>query len=519
MGCRSGVGRPAGRIKIVSQEMLMVEATVPAPQRPAPTGTTPVSPRVFDVYLSYNKANYNWVSTELLPRLLRADLEVAAGDESFVPGVPVLENIGSAIRRSRYTVAVITQAWLGSHWAKYEWQTIIHEDVTNGTRRLIPLLVEPCSLPTDLGMLTPGADFTDPGRWRDEWDRLLGQLTRRDPPEDPVPGLASTAKKAFRTLAGLLREHDVHDLVVGYCGDFKKVDRQIRILSAHKSLHDLLHEIQVRCYRPITVAAVTFPSSESLDDLAEYQAGLKVLSDRVQVLTANREIFKNPHVLWVQKLVQAYVELDSAIQYSDARHLDEGIKLLKAVIGQEPPKVNARLSTLAGDLCLPDLVQSMEAIRTRLEAHLDAERAAEFRQGAEGLAELHQLLQAAVEQHDTWQRVDDLLRATESQVRGEEGDLGEIGKSWPGLKELTQPLFGAGADPHVLQFQKEGEKLETALTEQNPNPRRARQAFRSYRGQATQLFYEVDKTLYAHCDELRKVGRGLALVLEVLSHE
>ena len=129
----------------------------------------------YDLYLSYTDADRAWVAMELLPALEERGLRVCLADRNFDIGRPRLDNIERAITQSRHTLIVVTPAWLASEWQAFESLLVTTTDRADRLRRLIPLLLEPCSLPPRIAMLTY-ADFTDPAQRPLTMKRLLRAL-------------------------------------------------------------------------------------------------------------------------------------------------------------------------------------------------------------------------------------------------------------------------------------------------------------------------------------------------------
>jgi hypothetical protein len=130
----------------------------------------------YDVFISYSSKDKDWVRHDLLPKLDAAGLRVIIDYRDFEVGTPTLENIERAVDSCRHTVLVLTPNWVSSEWTSFESLLVGTSDPAARRRRLIPLKLEPCSLPARIAMLT-FLDFTEPSRRADEMNRLVRGLS------------------------------------------------------------------------------------------------------------------------------------------------------------------------------------------------------------------------------------------------------------------------------------------------------------------------------------------------------
>jgi hypothetical protein len=137
----------------------------------------------YDVFISYSHRDSEWVHDWLLPRLEAAGLRVCVDFRDFEVGVPSLINMERAAERSRKTLLVLTPDWIESEWTNFEALLVQTEDPIGLRRRILPLVRERCQPPKRIAMLTY-ADFTAPGRWKSELERLIGSFAEgAEPPQ------------------------------------------------------------------------------------------------------------------------------------------------------------------------------------------------------------------------------------------------------------------------------------------------------------------------------------------------
>ena len=55
----------------------------------------------YDVFISYSRADWEWVWNKLVPRLEQTGLRVCIDDRNFIIGLPILKNIEQAVENSQ----------------------------------------------------------------------------------------------------------------------------------------------------------------------------------------------------------------------------------------------------------------------------------------------------------------------------------------------------------------------------------------------------------------------------------
>ncbi|RZM75655.1 TIR domain-containing protein [Leptolyngbya iicbica] len=154
------------------------------PDSPAPESYA------YDVFISYSTQDKDWVRGELLRRLEDAKLRVCIDYRDFERGAPTLEEIERAANTSRKTLLVLTPNYLESDWTLFERYLLQTKDPVNRKRRLLPLLKEPCELPTSIDFLTY-IDFATPDDIIFAWTQLFTALGKSPQPiaadQSPTP--------------------------------------------------------------------------------------------------------------------------------------------------------------------------------------------------------------------------------------------------------------------------------------------------------------------------------------------
>jgi hypothetical protein len=146
----------------------------------APT-KTPAAPPVdgfgYDAFLSYRdqEPDRTWVRKTLLPQLKAARLKVFIDYMDFRLGAPVVKEIERAVTTSRYTVGVLSPAYLQNNFNDLESTLAEYLGVEQSQRRFVGLMRERCK--PRLGIRARYyLDMTDPEEFTPGVDRLVGQL-------------------------------------------------------------------------------------------------------------------------------------------------------------------------------------------------------------------------------------------------------------------------------------------------------------------------------------------------------
>lgn len=167
----------------------------------------------FDLFVSYAEADRAWVEGYLRPALgLPAGHLITA--RNFQPGASVVSEFDRAVVSSRFTLLVLSPAFLVDEWATFGEQLASYASVAEQRERLIPLLLEPCELPLHLEFRVR-LDCTDEANWESEVARLRALLNRPEPEAEripcPYPGMAPFTEAEADRFFG--REQVVQEMI------------------------------------------------------------------------------------------------------------------------------------------------------------------------------------------------------------------------------------------------------------------------------------------------------------------
>jgi formylglycine-generating enzyme required for sulfatase activity len=130
--------------------------------------------RQHDLFISYADADRSWVEDYLLKSLKAAGVNVHTRAD-FVLGVPSLVQFEQAVKTSRYTLLVLSPAYLAEQMNAFVDLLAQSYGVETRTWPVIPLILKPAELPPRLTQLE-SLDATDPADWQQVVTRLCDQL-------------------------------------------------------------------------------------------------------------------------------------------------------------------------------------------------------------------------------------------------------------------------------------------------------------------------------------------------------
>ncbi len=150
---------------------------------------------MYDVFISYAEADRAWVDGFLIDGLERAGVRCHR-EAAFALGVPRLAEFENAVRSSGRILLVLSPAYFSSDTASFVDLLAQTYGLETATWPVIPLRLEPVTLPTRLAMLT-ALDASDP----DERERVIEKLSnlfqRPIPAAPPRPVCPYPGMRAF----------------------------------------------------------------------------------------------------------------------------------------------------------------------------------------------------------------------------------------------------------------------------------------------------------------------------------
>ncbi len=133
----------------------------------------------YDVFVSYRfqEPDRTWVRKPLLKALEARGLKVCVDYRDFRLGAPLVKEMERAVEQSRYTLAVLTPAYLKSNFTDLETILAQHVGLEKSQRRLLCIMREPCE--PRLGLRTQlWLDMTDDEEFEANVERLAYELRK-----------------------------------------------------------------------------------------------------------------------------------------------------------------------------------------------------------------------------------------------------------------------------------------------------------------------------------------------------
>ncbi|XP_052711619.1 toll-like receptor 2 [Crassostrea angulata] len=97
---------------------------------------------LYDVYVSYDEADYPWILGELYPKLERLGVTAWLTDKDSIPGRPRSEEIVSCVTESRKVIFVVSESFMDKGWFSYAVQMAITHAFHNQRQRSIVVLIK-----------------------------------------------------------------------------------------------------------------------------------------------------------------------------------------------------------------------------------------------------------------------------------------------------------------------------------------------------------------------------------------
>jgi tetratricopeptide (TPR) repeat protein len=170
-------------------------------------------PPEFDLFVVHAEADRAWVDGYLKPMLGLEPARVFT-PRDFGLGAVVAAEFERGVTSSRYTLLVLSPAFLADRWTEFGEGLVAFSSVDEGRNRLLALTLHPCQAPLRL-RFRESLDYTDWTRWDDESARLRHHLDAPEPTVEvvacPYPGMVPFRKEDARFFHG--RDLEIQNLL------------------------------------------------------------------------------------------------------------------------------------------------------------------------------------------------------------------------------------------------------------------------------------------------------------------
>lgn len=101
---------------------------------------------MYSFFLSHNRAEKEW-SKELASSLADSGFSVFLDEFCISPGDDIVRSIGDALESSECLVFIMSTNSIRSRWVELEWASVLYEDLSGSTKRIVPILYQDCEIP------------------------------------------------------------------------------------------------------------------------------------------------------------------------------------------------------------------------------------------------------------------------------------------------------------------------------------------------------------------------------------
>ena len=174
----------------------------------------------YDLFISCTPADLEWVQGFLLPALglppgrVICNQAGVSGAQAFQLGAPIPAEFERAVTASRFTLLILSPAYVADDWAQFSEQLASFASVAEQRYRLIPVVREQCRLPLHLEFRVR-LDCTDRDLWETAAAQLRELLTQPEPKPErlacPYPGMVPFRAEDARFFYG--REEEIEGML------------------------------------------------------------------------------------------------------------------------------------------------------------------------------------------------------------------------------------------------------------------------------------------------------------------
>ncbi|MEA3014604.1 MAG: hypothetical protein QOD42_3149 [Sphingomonadales bacterium] len=329
--------------------------------------------------------------------------------------------------------------------------------------------------------------------------------------------LLESAQGGVGALDRLRGDPAVRDRLGEAAVDLRRISAELDLLAGYKSLHDVLHDVQLRLYPQIaeeTARLATDPDSAL--NLSIHAADLSTSAakavDAAEALTD--PVLASPELSWTAGFEALATQLEAAAEAPDQAGARLAVMELKQLLRFQPPRLNNMLVQTARQIPVSKLVETMRVAAASL-AENDAERPS-LADAANALEALVRDIRARVEEHEAWQVVETRFWLTEDALqRDDQLAVDELNALWPMVTRQIEAIQAMAAGDWATDLKRHAGDFAAAcpIPATPPVAPEARRAFQRYVHRSRVQFYFVDRALKSRCIDVAKLSSPLRQLL------
>jgi hypothetical protein len=287
------------------------------------------------------------------------------------------------------------------------------------------------------------------------------------------------------------------------------------LFQSYKNLHDSLHRVQ-RQIKFLESAAKGLPeTAESLDEfLGIFMGETQTAEAAINSLPGTPDIFRPPEKEWLATFKNALQECRSCMDRGDSEGAPKEARIVRRYLRSEMPRIDLALSNAARAMNLKGL-KDLFKTASHLPG-LSTEAVTSLETGRNSTEQISQRVDAHLELHNTWQRIDrDLWDAEDSlKLMGTDPEDFEI--VWIPLLTKVQALIAADATSQwALALGPLAQTVETCRT--TPGFQGLGKSFLNLQKACRSRFFDVDTSLRNLAAEVAAIGESVDNLLTKLN--
>ncbi len=111
-----------------------------------------------DVFISHNTRDKARFVRQLVADLEQAGVSCWLDEKQIKPGMLIPSAVGTGLEQCQFVLVVLSQHSTGSNWVEFERDIALMSLLSDGSKTIIPLLLEDCERPPILRAIA-SADF------------------------------------------------------------------------------------------------------------------------------------------------------------------------------------------------------------------------------------------------------------------------------------------------------------------------------------------------------------------------